>query len=142
MKDTIQDKQEKFFGYSGYDRLAALLDLQKSLQEECYHTDFSGMDNESRIAFIRQNVLALEDELHEALREVGWKSWAKTKYVHQTRLQEELTDALHFMLSLMLAANMDADDVYTRYLIKNRINRQRQEEGYSGEKTKDEAEDE
>ena len=123
------------------DRLSELLTMQRRLQEDCYHTDFAGMDNEERIAFIRQNVLALEDELHEALREVGWKSWAKTKYIHQTRLQEELIDALHFMLSLLLAANMDADVVYERYLTKNRINRRRQQEGYSGEKTRDEAED-
>lgn len=125
----------------GDDRLEDLLLLQRRLQEDCYHTDFDGMDNEERIAFIRQNVLALEDELHEALREVGWKSWAKTKYVHETRLQEELIDALHFMLSLLLAANMDADDVYERYLTKNKINRRRQREGYSGEKTTDRAED-
>ena len=123
------------------DRLSELLTLQRRLQEDCYHTDFVGMDNEQRIAFIRQNILALEDELHEALREVGWKSWARTKYIHQTRLQEELIDALHFMLSLLLVANMDADDVYERYLTKNRINRRRQQEGYSGEKTRDEAED-
>jgi dimeric dUTPase (all-alpha-NTP-PPase superfamily) len=136
----MEDK-EKDNAYDGSDRLSELLMLQRRLQEDCYHTDFDGMDNEERIAFIRQNVLALEDELHEALREVGWKSWARTKYVHETRLQEELIDALHFMLSLLLAANMDADEVYERYLTKNRINRRRQQEGYSGEKTRDEAED-
>jgi dimeric dUTPase (all-alpha-NTP-PPase superfamily) len=136
----MKDKS-KYNVASEDDRLSELLTLQRRLQEECYHTDFAGMDNEERIAFIRQNVLALEDELHEALREVGWKSWAKTKYIHQTRLQEELIDALHFMLSLLLAANMNADDVYERYLTKNRINRRRQQEGYSGEKTRDEAED-
>lgn len=136
MQDEIKDHAA-----AGDDRLSELLTLQRRLQEDCYHTDFTGMDNEERIAFIRQNVLALEDELHEALREVGWKSWARTKYVHETRLQEELIDALHFMLSLLLAANMNADDVYERYLTKNRINRRRQQEGYSGEKTRDEAED-
>lgn len=136
----MEDK-EKDNASDGSDRLSELLMLQRRLQEDCYHTDFDGMDNEERIAFIRQNVLALEDELHEALREVGWKSWARTKYVHETRLQEELIDALHFMLSLLLAANMDADEVYERYLTKNRINRRRQQEGYSGEKTRDEAED-
>jgi dimeric dUTPase (all-alpha-NTP-PPase superfamily) len=136
MEDKVKDNAA-----ADDDRLSELLTLQRRLQEDCYHTDFDGMDNEERIAFIRQNVLALEDELHEALREVGWKSWARTKYVHETRLQEELIDALHFMLSLLLAANMNADDVYERYLTKNRINRRRQQEGYSGEKTRDEAED-
>lgn len=136
MKDKSKDNAS-----ASDDRLSELLTLQRSLQEDCYHTDFDGMDNEARIAFIRQNVLALEDELHEALREVGWKSWARTKYIHQTRLQEELIDALHFMLSLFLVADMDADDVYVRYLTKNKINRRRQQEGYSGEKTRDEAED-
>lgn len=136
MKDKARDNASTYD-----DRLSDLLMLQRRLQEDCYHTDFAGMDNEKRIAFIRQNVLALEDELHEALREVGWKSWARTKYVHETRLQEELIDALHFMLSLLLAANMNADDVYRHYLTKNMINRRRQQEGYSGEKTRDEAED-
>lgn len=141
MQDDIDTQAERMIEHHGKDRLSMLMELQRSLQEDCYHTDFAGMDNEQRIAFIRQNILALEDELHEALREVGWKSWAKTKYIHQTRLQEELTDALHFMLSLLLVANMDSDDVYNRYIVKNQINRRRQREGYSGEKTTDRAED-
>lgn len=114
------------------DKLNELMALQKELQKNTFGTDFENMTKEERIALIRQSVLACEDELHEALREVGWKSWATQKYIHEQDLQEELIDALHFLLTLFLCAGMTADDVLRVYRVKHDENERRQREGYSG----------
>lgn len=114
------------------DTLSQVVEAQESLQKVSFGTDFEKMDNEDRIAFIRQNTLALEDELHEALREVGWKSWATDHYINENELRGELIDALHFLLSLFIVSGMDGKEVFDRYMEKNAENQRRQIEGYTG----------
>jgi dimeric dUTPase (all-alpha-NTP-PPase superfamily) len=88
--------------------------------------------DEERMAALRENVLALEDELHEALHETGWKPWAKTNHLNQDAFHGELVDAFHFFMNLMLHSGMTMTDLYERYLKKNVVNHQRQIDGYDG----------
>ena len=53
------------------------LKAQLELQITSYGSDPRGSDDNEKLEWIRWNVLALEDELHEALAETGWKPWAK-----------------------------------------------------------------
>lgn len=114
------------------DRLEEIFDLQRKLQTESFGYDPVTMEGEERTQFIMWNVLALTDELHEALAEVGWKPWATSRHVNETRLQGELVDALHFLVNLCLAAGMSAEDLHEGYLDKRHRNAKRQEEGYDG----------
>ena len=118
------------------DQLQEWLRIQRELQEKSYGVDFDKMDNEDRITFITWNVVALTDELHEALAETGWKPWATSRHINEDAFKNELIDAFHFMGNLFLATGMSADEVMRRYREKRATNAKRQEDGYDGVTTK------
>lgn len=109
---------------------------QLRLQIESYGNDPAEMDPERRAEFIRWNVLALTDELHEALGEVGWKPWATSRHLNREAFMKELVDGLHFFVNLCLAAGITADEIVDAYKQKAEVNAQRQVDGYDGVTTK------
>lgn len=117
------------------DKLTEMLWLQERLQRRYYG---GAAPNElsfnSRINYIKDMMLATTDELHEALRETPWKPWSKTtEWSPEARnaYVDELVDAWHFFMNLMLVAGVTADELHTRYLRKNNINHGRIEDGYA-----------
>lgn len=114
------------------DRLVDAFDQQRRLQIDSYGHDPKALDDEDKIEFIRWNVLALEDELHEALAEVGWKPWATSRHINREAYVGELVDAFHFFMNLCLAVGVDGRELYARYMIKRDINAARQANGYDG----------
>lgn len=129
-------------------RIDDYLRMQSQLQE--YQKDgdpFNFNDEETRAEFIRWNILALTDELHEALAEVGWKPWATNRDINVDAFLKEMVDAWHFFLNLLLAA-ASADEVRftdrivlgeffeTAYKAKHEVNIKRQLEGYDGKSGK------
>jgi DNA-directed RNA polymerase subunit M/transcription elongation factor TFIIS len=113
-----------------------VFERQHRLQVESYHVRPEELDPEARAEFIRWNVLALEDELHEALGEVGWKPWATSRHLNREAYKKELVDALHFFTNLCLAAGITADELVNDYFKKAEVNAQRQVDGYDGVTTK------
>ncbi len=81
---------------------------------------------------MRLNVLALENEPHEALAETGWKPWATSNHINVERFHGELVDAWHFFMNLMLHSGMTAETLTTLYYAKREINITRQNNGYTG----------
>ena len=118
--------------YEFRDALADQLELQK----QAYKKDPTKLDEEERADFIRWNVLALEDELHEALAETGWKPWATSRHLNREAFKGEMVDALHFFMNLLIAADIDADEFLEGYQAKRLKNIKRQEEGYDGVSSK------
>ena len=112
--------------------LAAVVERQRDLQVNSFGQDPGDLSPEDQIQFIKDMVLALEDELHEALGECGWKPWASSRHVNEDAFKKELIDALHFWVNLCLAVGMDADEAVERYFAKAAVNARRQEEGYDG----------
>lgn len=103
--------------------------------------DPAELEGEDRTSFISWNVLALTDELHELLDEVGWKPWATSRHVNEDRALAELVDAWHFMMNLLWAvagrgvlgdAGVLAAVLEARYQDKRAVNEQRQVDGYDG----------
>ena len=45
----------------------------------------------------------------------------------------ELIDCLHFFVNLLLCSGMSADEVYQMYMMKNKENHRRQDEGYTAD---------
>ena len=80
--------------------------------------------------FIKNMTLAAIDELMEALRETPWKPWKKQQYYNKKLFQKELIDVWHFLINLSLASGMNYNDVYNKFIYKNKINLQRKKEGY------------
>lgn len=114
----------------------ALLIAQGELQRDTYGHDFEKMSDEERIEFIKVNVLALTNELHEALGEVGWKPWATSRHVHSDAYLGELVDVFHFLMNLVLVLGYKEEDLaemfVSRYFQKRAVNAQRQKDGYDG----------
>lgn len=118
------------------DRVNDLFRMQHALQTGTYKVDFENMSDEERIQFIRMNVLAITDELHEALNETGWKPWASSRHMNVDGYMSELVDVFHFFMNLMLATGYRPDDLaemlYEGYFDKRKKNIARQEAGYDG----------
>lgn len=74
---------------------------------------------------------ALQDEIHEFVRELNWKPWKQTKKeVNVETVQKELIDAWHFLIELSLMWGLNSENVHDLYLQKNLENNQRQDKGY------------
>lgn len=108
------------------------LEMQHRLQLDAYGINYKTMTDEEKIQAIKDMTLALTDELHEALAEVGWKPWATSRHINYEAFKGELIDAYHFLMNLFLIAGMNDSEVTARYVEKNRRNLKRQEEGYDG----------
>lgn len=120
--------------------LLALLTKQHQLQTEVYGHDLAGMDEETRARYVRDMVLSLTHEAHEALDEVGWKPWASDRGMDQQAYLDELVDVLFFLLNLMLATGLSpmvlAELVGDGYMDKWEVNVDRQRAGYDGHRTR------
>ena len=112
--------------------LQHMLALQKKMQIESYGADPTKLTGVKRIQFVKDMKLALEAELQEAMDEIGWKPWATSRHFNEEAFKNELVDGFHFFMNLVLAADMDAKELYDRYLAKRQKNIQRQLTGYDG----------
>jgi dimeric dUTPase (all-alpha-NTP-PPase superfamily) len=108
------------------------LNAQLELQVKSFKQDPRFLNDKDRIEWIRWNILAMEDELHEALAETGWKPWATSDHMNRDAFVGELVDAFHFLMNLMLISNCNAAEFLERYAEKRGINAARQAAGYDG----------
>lgn len=118
------------------DRLSYMYELQRELQAEAYGKDPTELEGDERLQFAKDMHIALTDELHEALGEIGWKPWATSKHFEEDAYKAELVDAWHFFMNLMLVARMTPEDLFQGYTKKRQRNIERQLEGYDGVSTK------
>ena len=115
---------------------------QEYLQTHVYGKGVSPRDfeefygNRTAINFFTVQHVALVDELHEALGELGWKPWADSDHINHDAIKGELVDAWHFFMNLCMIAQVSADDLIQGYIKKSGINEERQEAGYDGVSTK------
>lgn len=118
-----------------------LLNAQYDLQIDSFGLDPINLRGAHRAEFVRWNVLALTDELHEAMQEIKWKPWltdgSAGEWVNRDAFVGELVDALHFLTNLFLLADATGDEISERYLAKRQVNANRQVDGYSGVKDAD-----
>ncbi len=106
------------------DKLETIFAMQKALNDDIRaRRNLTGFTDEE---WIQKQVLAMLSELAELLDEVNFKWWKNPKPVDANAVREELTDILHFFVSMCLSAGMDADDLFARYAGKNAENYRRQ----------------
>jgi len=118
------------------DRLAIMLNMQSELQERSYGQRIEELEGEARIQMFKEMYVALVDELHEALGEMGWKAWATSKHFNEGAVQGELIDAWHFFMNLLILSGLDPEEMFEKYMAKHKKNQQRQVDGYDGVTTK------
>lgn len=118
--------------------LAQLLTMQLELQKQHMKDgNPQTLTGDAMADFMRWNAFALEDEIHEAMAEVGWKPWATHRGIAEEAFLGEMVDAFHFFMNMLLCALPDSPEVIAQkfgvaYRNKNHVNAQRQQEGYTG----------
>ena len=77
--------------------------------------------------WLQKQTLAMVSELAELLEEVNFKWWKNPHELNLPNIREELSDIMHFFVSMCLEAGMTADDLYQMYVGKNLENVRRQD---------------
>lgn len=106
------------------DKLDTIFELQQLFDNSVIAG--RGLENISMEEWLQKETLAMVSELAELLDEVNFKWWKNPKTVDYDRVKEELIDIFHFFMSMCLKVGMDADEVYRRYIAKNKENFDRQ----------------
>lgn len=107
------------------DRLQTLFNLQKSFDEDVVKK--RNLQDILPEEWIQKETLAMISELSELIDEVNFKWWKNSKVVDFNRVKEELIDIFHFFMSMCLKVDMNADEVFDRYIKKNEENFKRQQ---------------
>ncbi len=106
------------------DRLSDIFELQQALNDDIRRKrNLEGISHEQ---WIQKQTLAMLSEMAELLDEVNFKWWKNPKPVDAGAVREELVDILHFFVSMCLEAGMTPQELYERYISKNRENFDRQ----------------
>jgi dimeric dUTPase (all-alpha-NTP-PPase superfamily) len=114
------------------DDLQAMYDAQRVDQIDRYGVDPAELDLQQWADYVRTMVVALDDELHEALREVPWKPWSNRtdKEFDSGAVKAEFADAWHFFMNLMIAMRVRPEDLVSSYFRKLAINQERKSNHY------------
>ncbi len=106
------------------DQLQEIFYLQQSFNDELIkRRGLTGISDEQ---WIQMQTLAMISELAELIDEVNFKWWKNPKPVNPENVKEELVDILHFFVSMCLRAGLDSNELYERYIAKNKENFDRQ----------------
>lgn len=107
------------------DKLEHIFALQRGFQDKIKRERH--LEDIPPDQWIQKQTLALISELAELLEEVNFKWWKNPHELNQAAIHEELSDILHFFVSMCLEAGMSAQDLYDVYVGKNKENVLRQE---------------
>ena len=108
------------------DRLDSIFAMQKSLAD-MMNLDRYPKDTEGKVSAL---CTAIMHEAVELQRTTNWKWWKTPTEFNEAEAREELIDIWHFVVQASLELNLTPDDILKEYERKNRINRQRQKDGY------------
>ena len=106
------------------DKLDRVFEMQAALNAEI--GALRGLDDLSADEWMQKLTLAMLSELSEVLDGTSFKWWKNQKEIDADYLKEEVVDIFHFFVSMCLRLGMDADELFERYLTKNRENFDRQ----------------
>ncbi len=107
------------------DKLEHIFELQKGFQDKLKRE--RGLEGIQMEEWLQRQTLAMISELAELLEEVNFKWWKNPHELSKTNIHEELSDILHFFISMCIEAGMTADDLYHVYVGKNKENHMRQD---------------
>jgi len=116
--------------------LEEMLGAQRKLQVILTGRSPDELTTREQIQFMKDMYIALDDEMHELLGEIGWKPWATSKHINRDAAVSELVDAFHFIMNFMLVLRVDEKELTELYYQKRQKNIDRHTEGYDGVTTK------
>lgn len=107
------------------DKLEQIFALQQQFQDKLKRE--RGLADIPMEQWLQKQTLAMVSELAELLEEVNFKWWKNPHALNVANIREELSDILHFFISMCIEAGMSADDLFAQYAGKNRENVRRQD---------------
>jgi hypothetical protein len=113
------------------DMLGEIFSRQEYFQRLLGHA-WEDMTEEERVGYLKDQILALLDETHEALNEMGWKPWASSRHLNAPEFAGELVDILCFLVNLALGVGLTPTQFFQMHEEKALRNIQRQEAKYDG----------
>jgi dimeric dUTPase (all-alpha-NTP-PPase superfamily) len=113
-------------GDETWDKLDKIFQLQKDL------ASFISSDRYPRTKEDRVSALctAITHETIELQRLTNWKWWKNKVEFDEDQAREELIDIWHFVVQTAIELDISPKSILDEYSKKNRINRQRHQEGY------------
>lgn len=92
---------------------------------------FGEVDDRQVQMRIKDLAYRVVEELSEATNTLKNKPW-KNSFVatDKDHFHEELADALHFFMELLITAGLDAEGIFLLYFRKHRVNQFRQDSNY------------
>ena len=108
------------------DKLESIFALQKGLADMMSLERYPN-DSEGRVSAL---CTAIIHEAVELQRTTNWKWWKKPITFNVDEAKEELIDIWHFVVQASLELGLTPDNILEEYKRKNRINRDRQKNGY------------
>lgn len=148
--DSIRPDKKKYDG-DKLDQIfsaqRALMDEYKKIAEKHYETVFGtkitisediwkggehNLNTKAGNVFLYDMLNAAMHELSEAVQTTkNWKAWKQTPVpADVNHFKEELIDALHFYVEACLLAGITAEELYSLYFKKNKVNQFRQSSNY------------
>jgi NTP pyrophosphatase (non-canonical NTP hydrolase) len=118
------------------DKLDIIFNKQKEFQKKM--NIFKLIKNEKdKQLYINQNILAIMEEVIEALRKTPYKNpnyvkfgWKKNQLWDIEKFKIEIIDIFHFLINLCLIVNISSEDFFNIFCEKNNINTERQKNNY------------
>ena len=117
-----------------------MYEKQADLQEKLGRLALSrSKDMRGKCFMIMEEVFCLNKELGEMMDKLPWKHWRRCSKVllkdwisEKTRSETlvEYVDGLHFFLNIGLILGFSPEEIFSSYIEKNKINVQRQQQGY------------
>lgn len=100
-------------------RLDAMFKAQADLQRRILGMDPSQLSDVDKMAYIREQALAMISEINEALGETGWKSWASSNHINRDAYVSELgADAMRFLINMLLVVNATPVELFKTFMSK------------------------
>lgn len=119
------------------DKLDKIFNHQKQLQQKLGIYNKIANDPKMLQQYINQMILALHEEATEIMRETAYKNpeympfgWKKGQEFNNENFKNELIDIIHFVMNLCIVSGMDPQEIFERYIGKNKENFKRQDDGY------------
>ncbi|HEY6405336.1 MAG TPA: dUTPase [Nitrososphaeraceae archaeon] len=108
------------------DKLDKIFQLQKDLAS-VISSDRYPRTKEDRVSAL---CTAITHEAIELQRLTNWKWWKNKVDFDEDQAREELIDIWHFVVQTAIELDISPKSILDEYLKKNRINRQRHQDGY------------
>lgn len=127
---------------SSGDKLEAIFKRQKELMEKYHpieakagllqtHDVPVNMHDPKGQARLKDFAWRITEEIGEAMNCLKNKPWKQTHMETDVpHYQEELADAFHFFIELLILSGIDAEKMYDLYFRKSEVNKFRQESKY------------